>query len=271
MNFDLGWLVGFQLAEFAKSKRRRILVGAIQGLILLVAFASVFVEEKRAVFVIGGLALLLAVGLQFALRQFRQSREIAERARRATLLMGGLGTPLPNAALRDLWMCRTTTDAQAIASKNPNYFDARVAPGRERLAQMLEESAFWTTTLQKKSAEVCWLIFTLGLVAAFSSLLFAPYTTVDVITSGGRVIFTVLAFVVTQGLFDIASGHQSAASSVEKILDRLSACEARGNQEGELLQILGDYNSIVERAPLNFPWMYDIYKDQLNAQWAARP
>jgi hypothetical protein len=213
---------------------------------------------------------LLIGALFVSLARQRRSRATAECARRASVLVGGLGLTLPEEILREIWAQATVSDTAVEALKDKAYYGSVATPGRKRLYEILHQSAFWTTFLQRKSATIVWTLFGVSLILSITVVLVATaYASHEILVAIGRVVLAVATFLLTQGLFDVAMGHRDAAAEGDRILGRLAAIKAKRFPEGELMHVLMDYNSVVERAPLAFPGVYRRYRDILNEQWRA--
>ena len=91
MTFNVDQLIGYQLAEFAQCSQRRVHLLAAQSTIAAAAIASVYFEGPKASYLMGFMGLVLVIAWFVLLLRYRGSRDVAERARRATLIMGGLG------------------------------------------------------------------------------------------------------------------------------------------------------------------------------------
>lgn len=269
MKLDIDWLIGFQRAQFNKSSSWRIKAMIMQFVIGLLALLSVFLDDHNALYLISTLTALFIIILFGCTYLQRASRDTAESARRASVLIGGLGLDLPAEILQEMWTEGAVSDEEVNASRDNRYYGSREDPGPKRLYEILHQSVVWTAFFQRKSATIAWTLFAVSLTLALTVLLVATaYADHAILVSVGRAVLVIATFVLTQGLFDSAMGHHGAAVAASKIKGRLSAIKAKTYPIGELLHALMDYNSAVECAPLVFPLVYRRYRDRLNEQWA---
>jgi hypothetical protein len=159
-------LVGYQLAEFDKSSRLRIGLFVLQLMLAVPAALSVVIADETSLY---ALAIFGGVGLTvwwlISLR-YDRSRNAAQTARRASLLSGALGETFSPFELAELRQRFTVTETEAAAKEDANYYASKKIAGPERLAEMLEESAFFTADLQDFSSKVMGVIFVFFILIA---------------------------------------------------------------------------------------------------------
>ena len=268
MKLDIAWLIGLQRAQFNKSGWWRAIVMAGQLAVGIIASISIFIDDQRTLFVLSITAIIIFLTMYYALHKQRSSHATAECARRASVLMGGLGLDLPEEILQDIWGDATVSDEMIEASKHERYYGSKEPPGQKRLYEILHQSAFWTTFLQRKSSNIVWFLFILSMtISIFVFMVASAYAGQEVLLSLGRVVLVIASFLLTQGLFGAAMAHHEAATAGGRLLGRLIAIKAKDYKLSELLHTLMEYNSVVERAPLVFPGVYNRYRDRLNQQW----
>lgn len=263
-------IVGLQRAEFAKASCWQTAILFIQGGIAAVAVGSAF-SPPNITYALTLTALVLAAAWQFAHYKLKASRAQAERARRSTLLMDGLGEQISEAELRDIRRSFTVSLEQGRIHEDGAYYDAKAGAGESRLAEMLEESAFWSHDLLEKSATVM-IGFFLASLAAAVFLLLAIVFIFDgaVLQKSARAVCAAITLFVSAEVFGAAVAFASAARCVERVNLRLTALRGSGARRADLLQIMGDYNSAVEGAPLFVPGVYRRNRERLNQLWKER-
>jgi len=269
--FTVDQLIGYQVAEFSECSRRRAHVLIAQILIAVVAVASAWVESSRMLYTLAVFGLFLFVGWLWLVERYRRSRSVAERARRATLIMGGLGESISGSELVDIHKCFTVTDEVARQHFDPDYFASKSPPGFNRLAEMLEESSFWTKELQALSrnymAALAIVLLLLGAIVVLGSIaLVDAHHSMQVV----RVAFAVLTSFVFNDVLTTAVQHHQTAAVLERIHLRLELAKSKNNPAADLLMLLSDYNVVVEMAPLNLPYIYSRHKARLNKLWQQR-
>jgi len=271
MTFNVDQLIGYQLAEFAQCSQRRVHLLAAQSTIAAAAIASVYFEGPKASYLMGFMGLVLVIAWFVLLLRYRGSRDVAERARRATLIMGGLGQTISSSELIDIQNSFTIKDEAARQRFDPDYFASKSAPGFDRLAEMLEESSFWTKELQAGSARYMGafaaLLFLLSIFLVFAAIMFVDGPHLMQIV---RVAFVILTTTVFSSVLDTAMAHYRTANAVARIHHRLEVAKSKGNPKADLLLLLSDYNAVVESAPLNLPYVYASRKEKFNRLWQQR-
>jgi len=263
-------LVGYQRAEFAKAGQVRMWMIVTQIMVALPAIGSVFVEAGPCVLLLAlaGLAMVLTwLALE---RRYSRLRQACGRARRASLIMGGLGQSISAVELLSIKETLSATEDQAKRFVDPNYFASQAPPGRRRLGEMLQESAFWTSRMQGESARLMWGAFLLSVIAV--GLLFTvvvAFAVQNVEERGARVMLAILTLLISTDILGSAMAHSEAASGTERIVHRLADAEARNYPEPDILLILSDYNAIVETTPIAVPGLYELHRNRLERLFQA--
>jgi hypothetical protein len=263
----IGEIVGLQRAEFARAASLQGRILYVQIAIALVAIATV-VRNDLVVY-IAALATMTG-GLVWARAdyQYKESRAQAERARRATLLTDGLGGALSAAEVRDLKAHFSVTAEQGRLLEDASYYATHENPGPQRLAEMLEETAFWTFQLLRYSAKRFWLLFTAflacGLLLLFGSI---PFASTQQVLGGVRIACAMLVLLVSTDVLGRALAYSRASHTVDRICLRIKEIKPSGYPRCDLLMILCDYNSAVECAPMPAAGIYEKHRDQLNRLW----
>ncbi len=269
-NFNAAQFVGYQRASFAKAQRQRVWVLSSQLLIALTAAASVFSNDGPQQFYLalaGGVFLIIWL---IATHSYRRYKADGDQARRTCLVLEGFPDAPSAAQLFQIYQSFNVEDSDATERADPNYFATTAEKGPTRLAEMLEESAFWTEKLQEESGR--WMAVILAIIASVSViswLLLMPSDDLGLRVSLSRVVLALLPFFLSSDVFGALEGHRAAAHSICQLRLRLDAAQARGAQMGDVMLLMLDYNAAVEAAPMNLPYLYDLRKSKLGERWSA--
>ena len=270
-SFSHSQLVARQRAEFdlaAKLQRRSL---RIQAGLALLGGLSVLLTQPLVSYVLAVMSFLLALSWTYTAIEARRVRGQAERARRATLLIDGLGSRIAPSEMRTLWIGFSATERAAQAREDDAYYDAREDAGVARVVEMLEETSFWSCHLMQASAKAMWIWFVFSVVLAIALALAAVQiadTTIG--QSIARLVCLLLTFVVSFEILGAALAYQSSGQDLSKFGARIEAVRATDYSLPDVLMLLFDYNAAVEGAPMFVPGIYDRKKDELNALWHSR-
>jgi hypothetical protein len=271
MPISLQQLVGRHRAEFAKAARLQRKVLWAQIGIAFAAGAAVFITHPVGAYLaaVGTLAL---VGLWAWLGwSYQETRSQAERARRAILLIDGLGENISSSELRNLEVHFTTSPEEGSQYEDQNYYAARAIPGDERLAEMLEESAFWSADLMHESAKRAWLYCIVYSIVGVSLLfLSVPFFDAERLLGAARVLCAYMTLLVSTEVLGAALNYGSAARSLNALLPRFEAVRASHFPRSDLLLLFLDYNAAIEGAPMFIPGLYEKRRALLNELWNNR-
>jgi hypothetical protein len=264
-------LVGYQRAEFSNASHLKSWLLLLQFLVAVPAALSVFFEgDARATYYLALLGFILLLAWVGVDNRATAHRDVAEHARRATLIVAGLGHSLSPGTLLELREGFIVSAAAADRHSDPNYFASGQPQGPARLSEMVEESAFWTRHLLAGSAVFMTATF-IGLVlvglVAFGIAL--PHMQTDSLLIVARLFLVLLVFILSTDVYGSAVGYWAAARKVEEVRRRLIEAEARGYLVGDVLLAVSDYNSAVEAAPQSIPFIYSLRRDHLNRSWKA--
>jgi hypothetical protein len=263
-------LIGFQLAEYAAAAKLKSWTLWLQFAVAVPPALSVFVESNpAATYYLSLSGLVLLLGYVFADFRQRRRREAAEKARRAALIAIGLGDRLSPSEQRDIADSMVATRTQAAAAFRSDYFATTSGAGPKRLAEMVEESAFWTSHLQRASAVFMAAVFG-GLFVLFLVVLgaFLPYVKHDALLVSSRIFLVFLVFLLSSDVWGVVLGHLTAADAARDVYKRLDAALARGHSLPDVLLIVSDYNAAAEASPLTVPFVFKTMSGRLNEMWS---
>jgi GrpB-like predicted nucleotidyltransferase (UPF0157 family) len=261
-------LLTHQRAELGRAQRLQLLVLLAQFLVALTAAISVYVNDNATLMIFAAVGFFLA-GVWFALGRWQRAhRDAGEQARRVVLISSGLGITLsPEQRLR-IFDKFTVSIVEKRLVREEEYFASRTVPGYQRLAELIEESAYWTRDLQKASATTLrWALLCVPIVIGGMLVISAPSISPDTNLSLARVLIAFLVFLLSSDVVGAMLGHRDAASAIDEILQRVETAVARGFPPGDVLLIASDYNAAVESAPFVLPWIYRLRSATLTRRW----
>lgn len=266
--FGMDQLLTHQRAELDRSQKLQMLVIAVQFALAALAAVSVFHDDNATLlrFAVSGF-VLAAVWLWLG-RKHRKHRSAGDLARRVVLLGSGLGDTLSaEQQLRIFDAFSVSIEGRPLV-REEGYFASRAAPGPRRLAEMIEESAFWTADLQRTSAAALrWSLAGGCGVLALHVWTTLPGMAADAQISMARVLVAILVFLVSSDVVGAALSHQEAARAIGEIQGRVEATAARDHPAGDILLLMADYNSAVETAPVALPFAMALRRRTLNRRW----
>jgi len=232
------------------------------------AAVSVIVEDGVTLYWLAAAGAFLAIVWWLLEGRYQRVRDAAQAARRAGLIANGLPGSFSPGEHRDLREKFVVTEDEASAAENPDYYASEQQKGPGRLAEMIEESSFYTARLQEISAFIMRL-----LVAAFGvgfivlALAAVPLGRDELMMTVIRVAFAIFVFVLSSDVYGAMRRHSRAASGARDVYRRLCNARAIGYPQPDVLLALSDYNAIIEAAPESVPFAYEAWKDRLNTRW----
>lgn len=263
-------LLTHQRAELNKAQRYQNFAFASQIGVAVVAALSVYSNNNSALLTLAIVGFIVAF-MWFALaRKQRAHRSAGDQARRVVLLASGLGEKFSAEQRLRLFDKFTVPIVSDALVRDEAYFASRAAPGYRRLAELIEESAYWTRELQAASAAILQTaLLILGIIMVLALWLALPVLPSDATISMARVLVAVLVFLLSSDLLGAIFAHREAASSIGEILQRTETAAARGYPAADVLLLMSDYNAAVESAPLVVPGVFKLRHSSLTKRWRA--
>ncbi|PZQ62380.1 MAG: hypothetical protein DI570_11045 [Phenylobacterium zucineum] len=265
---DVLGLIGAQKAEFNHASALRTWVLRTQTAIAALAALTIPVKSDVVLYVVAIIALGLALVWLYLWNELGESRSHAERLRRTTMLVGGLGVTLSGADLLELSREGKASQSEAKRLIDPDYFASKKAPGVPRLVDMLEESAIWTTNLAKIAARETWLLF-----GGFTVVMLLVLLSAAVVAEpsewqlGARIIMAMLASLLSADFLGAAISYGGAAQAARRTVDRLQMHKGANPALEPVMLIFGDYNSAVESMPPFSSGLYPRHEKRLNEEY----
>ncbi|ANI35936.1 GrpB family protein [Pseudomonas putida] len=268
--FSINGLLTRQRAESNKSEKLQIAMMVVQFLIAVFAAVSVYFNNNAYLFGLAGLGFALML-IWVCLSQKQLSHRAAgDQARRAVLLMSGLKLELTAGQQLRINEGFKVPPTSGESRREEEHFATREAPGFKRLAEMIEESSYWTRDLQTVSSKVMIyvLLVLLAAVLVVSGAAVASLAS-DGLVSLLRAVIAIMVFVVSSDALGLVLAYRSSAATIGEIFKRVEAAAARNFEESDVLLLMTDYNAAIERAPSTFPGVYRFTQSGLNRRWQA--
>ena len=263
-------LIALQRMEFDGAAALDFRQLKLHGVALLLALAGFFLPEQFAWFV--ALVLVLTVGWAFWLMHLsRERRSLAEKARRVTVLVDGLGFRLSPSELRNFEGLTGATDEELSQWTATDFFATHQAHGVKRAVEIAEENSFWSFHLYRASADWAKVVLIVVGVVLIACLLlsFSPWLSrtspVPV-----EIFATTVSSLVLIEILARCIHYSRAAVEMDKIYQRLGHIRETGYSKDDLILALMDYNAVVESAPMMAPGAHARNCDRLNALWKQK-
>ena len=268
MSIDHQILVGMQRGEFAAAAKLQAHVFLGQLAVTILTSMTVLISNETVLYMFMLIALLIYLYTFSLQMRYRESRSQAERARRATLLMDGLGEQISQSELRTLELDFTISSEAGKSYEDKDYYSTTSSPGEKRFTDMLDESTFWSAALMRKSANKTYVLFALFFgIGVFLLFFSVPFISINHLEWFVRAFCSLLVFIISSNVYGAASAYSDAANKLEKLVPRIAALKNAGFPKADLLLIFSDYNSAVEGGPMVACRVYDKHKDHLNKLW----
>jgi len=261
-------LIGCQKAEFNHAAALRTWVIRTQTVIAALAAATIPVKSDVALYVVAVIALGLGVVWLYLWKELGESRGHAERLRRTTMLVGGLGITLGGAETLELSREGKAPHKEVKRLIDPEYFASKKPPGVPRLVDMLEESAIWTANLARIAAQETWLLFGGSIVVLLLVMLAAAAIgQPSEWQLGARIIMAILASLLSADFLGAAMSYGGAYQAAKRTVDRLQLYKGASPALEPVMLVFGDYNSAVESMPPFSKGLYQRHEKRLNEEY----
>lgn len=237
------------------------------------AITATFFNEVSSSFgfVFFGVALqLAAVGSRY---RSDSLYDLGEEIRIALTQLDGLGHSIPQ--LSWLIIREKVGNFQNLpaAPTLGNYYDSKEPPGPGRLIEIIQESAFWTSTLTRKASLAYFILSVAGIALTFAVIVYAAtaLNDIELIRRVGIAVPTAFTFWATSDLFALALGYHKLHKSTGKISEQASALSALPSIDPtEALLLFSDYNRALACGPVIPRWIFSIKQLEIHSLWASR-
>lgn len=261
-------LVGYLKAQYRKSAGLRVWQFLIQLAIAIPAALSVVVTSNNGSYILAIAGAILLAVWWYITNAYLAAKSGADTARRAALIAGGIDVPFTPTTTLELTERMKVTKQQATAAEQPTYYASKKPVGPERLAEMIEESAFYSAPLQRASAKaMAAAIIVLVVIAGGVVLSTVPFVEHDAALLIFRLILSGFVFAMSSDVLGAYFTHRDAAKAIDDVRHRLANAAGIGYPLSDVMLAMTDYNAAVASAPESVPWAYKLMEPDLNTKW----
>lgn len=258
-------------SEFAQAKRWFRAVAVIQWGLAAVAVYAISTNVGNVTLVV--LAAFIGPILSFVCREVGGYYNAkGDRVRRLNLLQQGLGREPAESELLDILGNR----AGAVTSEPlpiGTYFAASSSSGFARLLFRLQESAFWTSALARRTAIVHYAVAASGtaitLLVAFFALRAPTPAPGQVAVDFSRLFSTLLVFFLSGSAMASARGFHSLTDTAGKVMKHAAELRRGDVDPIELYKVLAMYDAALSKTPPIPSYIYRWMQKQLQDAWDA--
>ncbi|HYO76646.1 MAG TPA: hypothetical protein VE010_09295 [Thermoanaerobaculia bacterium] len=229
---------------------------------------TLFAEGQGAY--LAAFAAFVAQCAAWALRLIGDSKHsLAEEGRRRAVLADALATPPDALAIRNL-QARFSVAARSLAPQleDPDYYASTSPPGRARLREHLQESAFWSRELYGAAAKVAYVgaaaLFVL-VVGALLLVVAAESPAISLLVARLGVLF--LSFLVGSDIVTQGLAWTDASRKSDAVHGRLHAETLK--DDGAALAVFGDYCVATATTPPIPTFVYRLHKNRIEEAWRS--
>ena len=270
MNLNAESLVGYLRAEYSASGKWRIASFFVGLVVTLPAMASVVTTDAKTLYVLAVVSFLLLIFWMWINYNYNRKQNAAHAARRAALIVNGLGEDLSAGEKRRLSDKFTVSASEAQNAQKADYYATEAEPGPKKLLECLEESAFYSSKLHRLSAKAWFgIVVIYALIFAVLSIFVIPSATNDYLMMFVRVFFAATVFILSADVAGSLLAHWRCADDTSDVLSRIEIAKKGEVSTADALLILEDYTSAIQGAPEIVPFIYKAQETNLNKLWDA--
>ena len=263
--------VGYHRAEYAKASLLRNKLVFVRTIVAAIAMVAIFSTHLQLLYVLGGASMILLVVWWFLNDRYENARRASQAARRAALLVNGLDASF-SASEKDQLLNKFTVTAQvAEANQNNSYFASTAPPSMARLANIIEESAYYSEALQAEDAKrILRFLLAFGLLLIFSIFVLLLIEPVNIRLTITQTVFALIVFVLSSEVLGSYLRFRGAAALIRDVklaLQGLSDEEANA-APSDVHLIMADYVAAMQEAPETLPGTYERKREELEQGWA---
>lgn len=266
--FSINKLLTHQSVEFDKADRYGRSMMWLQLSMAFTAAFSVYVDQGWVLLLIALMGFgSLAVWLVLSQSQ-QKHRAAGDQARRAVLFMSGLGKK-PSLEEQQRILKKFTLSLSSVdLALEENRFASREFPGYQRLAEIIEESAFWTGDLHRSSAEfmgkVLWGALLCSFAVSIAAIVIAPQNS---LIAFNRALIAVMLFFISSDMLGLYFSYRRSAASLDEIFHRVEISALRGYLDSDILLLASDYNAVIENSPSPLNFFLRPRVNKLSLRW----
>lgn len=267
--FSINRLLAHQEAELNKADECGKHMMSLQFVTAAIAAFSVYVVQGWGLLFIALLGLVLLIKWLSLNQSQQRHRAAGDQARRALLFMSGLNKSPSIEEQQRILKKFILPLPDTVLSLEENRFASRKFPGYPRLAELIEESAFWTGGFHHASAAwmgkfliYCLLLCFIGSIVA---VILAPQ---DDLIAFNRALIAVLIFFISSDMLGLYFSYKRSAASFDEIFHRVETASLRGYLDEDVSLLVSDYNAVIENSPPTVPFLPKSKSEDLGKKWA---
>lgn len=251
---------------------RHWLTSLLLGLGVQVVFASTTVIQN-ATFTITTSTILFFIPIATRWIQEKSKNDTlkALRCRLAILYSDAFNESIPTEVLREINSWAGMTKLSKAPFKKP-YYDSKLTPGPNRLADIVSESAFWTYNLAN---DMRWLMsFYTGiyLVSALTLVyfLFQINLGAGILVIAAKIVIAMVSFVFTSEALMLIIQYNELYLEAKRIYgDTAKLALKKRLKVSEIMQIVEGYNILLISSPTLPSRLYKFKQNSLNKAYKA--
>lgn len=264
-------LLGSYRATFEQAKSMQRKVFLIQLAVAVGSAVGVVIPDPKVTYGLTLLALIGGVVIVFLNIEAAERKAAAERARRAHMLIDGLGADISGKARTDILRELKVSEEEIRKWADANYYGTTATPGPRRLSKIVQESALWSAELFKSNARRKWIAVAVSLIVSVGLLLGFPFLPDQkALATAAQLVCIGLSFLITRDLVNRAKGFSGAAREMERIDQQLELLVTSELTVQDVLIAFGDYNAILESSPPIESGLYRQDQERLSRLWKER-
>ena len=234
---------------------------------VMISVAALWFDAPRWVTIAGLLSVFAPVAVAWAREIASTNLLRADKCRRLILYADGLGHEISREELAQVRAWAMGSILENAPFTRP-YYSSEKAPGPQRLADIVTESAFFTEHLARKLEIGLWAAFGIALAAAFTILYMIDLQTDITGQLWGMIaksIATFIAFLISGDFLLLARKFSKLREEAHNAYQRCA--HFRNKQDlsvDEVRVVVEDYGIALLQAPPIPSWLYLAYRDPLN-------
>jgi len=248
---------------------------------LLLSLYSIFCAAGIKLIISGAASIFLPIAAFFIKQSADCHYGFGERLRKLVLLHDGLGR-----APSQVEILEAQADAISLlyldSSPVEAYYSSPLPPGPQRLAHIVEESAYYTWTLALRASRICSGLVVVGFCAAFTLLWFAvqanrlpgTYATASLWLSNGeqvaRVASTIFIFFLIGTFETLSKSFRSLSEAAQATFRKCDTLRRQSTlTDLDVFLAITPYDCALAKAPPIPGVVHWFLKKRLHAAWTA--
>ncbi len=256
-------------AQFSQTKRAWSWVIVVSLGAFVLSMVSIFISSTGGIAAINFLSLVVGLALVFMRVHAQSLYGHAEALRRAHRQLESHGIRPRDAVIAAL-PSSVKGLKLGVVSPDRRYYGSSEAPGSERLAENLEESAFYTRALARRTWQLCAVIITMGALVILG-LLYAG----TVVGSSAPTLMRILPHISSAFVLGFAMDLGFSFARLENVatetFDRIETIRKNDSLRIEdLIPAITDYDCALAATGAAIPdAIYARMEPELGAGWEA--